>query len=202
MKKEFTFYEFAGLLVPGVVFIFFGNYMLKEHSPKGLFDFSNIGDSAISLIIAYAAGHLLLGVGNFFEKAFWYFYGGMPTQWLTKAKSEKLLLFSPEDHKKVLDKIHSTYEQVDGKDYGRLIYNVLFIKKLTERIDIFNTNYSFFKGLTVSLLILSGMALNAYGYQNFIIVLSIGLISLSRMVHFARLYAKELYLTFLNYQES
>ncbi|NUO01766.1 MAG: hypothetical protein HUU01_14265 [Saprospiraceae bacterium] len=202
MKKEFTFYEFAGLLVPGVVFIFFGNYMLKEHSPKGLFDFSNIGDSAISLIIAYAAGHLLLGVGNFFEKALWYFYGGMPTQWLTKPKSEKLLLFSPEDNQKVLDKIHSVFSQVDGKDYGRIIYNVLFLKKLTERIDIFNTNYSFFKGLTVSILLLSGVAFYAYGYKGFILVALIGLISLFRMIHFARLYAKELYLTFLNYQES
>lgn len=200
MKRDFSFYEFVGILVPGVTLLFFTEFFIEMMYGKIIIDFSKVGESFIFLIIAYGIGHILQAVGNLFENGFWMIYGGMPTQWLTKKNRFGNELFLKEQRKKITTKIVHQFGEVPIKDYGKYVYNWLSLKeKVTEkRIDVFNANYSQFRGLTVSFYILSFVALFLLGWKLALIPFILGLLSNFRMIRFAKLYSKELYLTYLN----
>jgi len=169
MTKQFSFHEFAGIITPGALLIYFGNYILKNRFDITLFGIENAGESVFLIIVAYALGHIIHAIGNIFEQVIWKIYGGMPTNWLTKPPSPKQQLFDNADTQKILAKIHSKYDNVEGKDYGRNIYNLLYLMKNTGRIDIFNANYSLFRGLTVSILIITILCVISYKwYWSFI----------------------------------
>ena len=202
MKKDFSFYEFVGILVPGVTLLFFSEVIIERIYGKAIIDFAKLGESFIFLIIAYGFGHILQAVGNLFENTLWGIYGGKPTQWLTKKNRLKIKLFSPEVSEKIQKKIFSNFGEVQGKDYGREVYNWLSLKEyVTEkRIDIFNANYSLFRGLTVSFYGLTIITLFLPEWYFLIIPFTLGVLSNFRMLRFAKLYARELYLTYYNFQ--
>jgi hypothetical protein len=47
MNKEVSFYEFAGIIAPSVIFLFFLDFMLKKTETFSLFNFSNLGESIV-----------------------------------------------------------------------------------------------------------------------------------------------------------
>lgn len=200
MKKEFSFYEFVGILVPGVTFLYFTEIILEISVSKKVIDFSKIGESFIFLIIAYGFGHILQAIGNLFESILWNIYGGRPTNWLTKENRFKTKLFSSEINERIKGKIYSNLEEVKDKDYGREIYNLLSLKEnITEkRIDIFNANYSLFRGLTVTFYGMTILTLLLPNWYLMFIPLILGILSNVRMVKFGKLYARELFLTYYN----
>jgi len=198
MKKEFSFYEFVGILVPSVTLLFFTELIIELVYGKIIIDFSKIGDSIIFLIIAYGFGHILHAIGNFYENIFWKIYGGMPTMWLFKKNRFNETLFDDEQTEKISRKIYDKFGQKVGKDYGRDVYNWLSVKEgITEkRIDIFNANYSLFRGLTMSFYILTILILYFIGWKLAFIPFALGILANVRMVRFAKNYAKELFRTF------
>jgi hypothetical protein len=162
MKKEFSFYEFVGIIVPGVTLLFCTEMIIETVYAKVMLDFSKIGESFIFLIIAYGIGHTLQAVGNVFEIIFWKLFSGMPTQWLTKKNRFRIELFDSDQTEKIKTKIQQHFVVKPGKDYGMDVYNWLSLKeKITEkRIDVFSANYSLFRGLTVTFYILAIVILN------------------------------------------
>ena len=200
MKKEFSFYEFVGILVPGVTLLFFTEVLIEIVYAKTIIDFSNIGESVVFLIIAYGIGHILQSVGNVFENLMWKLFGGMPTQWLTKKSRFGITLFDVEQTEKIKAKIFQRFGENPGKDYGRDVYNLLSIKeKITEkRIDIFSANYSQFRGLTVSFYLLAIFVFIFLNWKLMLVPLTLGVLSNLRMFRFAKLYATEIFRTYLN----
>ena len=71
MKKEFSFYEFTGIIVPSVTFLFCLQLLYETISCKQIVIFMSIGESISFLIVAYAFGHVLQGIGNFYESVLW-----------------------------------------------------------------------------------------------------------------------------------
>lgn len=203
MKKEFSFYEFVGILVPGVTLLFFCEVIIELVCQKTILDFSKVGESIVFLIIAYGMGHILQAAGNVFESLMWVVFGSMPTQWLTKKSRFDHNLFDADLSEKIRAKIFQRFGETSGKDYGRDVYNLLSLReKITEkRIDVFNANYSLFRGLTVSFYLLSIIVGCFLGWKLMLIPLTLGVLSNFRMFRFARLYATELFLTYLNYEE-
>ena len=87
----------------------------------------------------------------------------------------------------------------DGiSDYGRLSYNLIFLKEKTARIDIFNGNYSLFRGLSVSFLLITIMCGYFFSWQITALVTIPFFLSISRMIRFAKYYATETFRTFYN----
>lgn len=197
MKKEFSFFEFVGIIVPSTILLFFLNYILSKVYNLSVVDFSKLGDSLIFIIIAYGFGHILQGVGNYFEWLLWLIYGGMPTNWLTKPNRFGNTLFQTKEREKLLAKIYNEFDEEPYKDYGRLIYTKLFTKKLTDRVDIFNGNYSLMRGISVSLLLLFFLCTYYFSWKIALLPGMLFIISTIRMVRFAKYYAKEIYRTYL-----
>lgn len=197
MKKEFSYYEFVGLIIPGILLMYFGNYMIKDQLGIEVFDTGSVGDSVFLMVIGYALGHFIQALGNYIEGIIWYLYGGIPTTWLMKPKLQQRLL-STLEAERLKNKLTLYFKKYEDRDYGRDVYNILFIKGLTSRIDIFNANYSLFRGLTVSLLILAILASLYYNWCLGIGILGLSFLATQRMIRFGIYYAKEVYQTFLN----
>ncbi|MDP2209536.1 MAG: hypothetical protein Q8K98_12320 [Bacteroidota bacterium] len=201
MKKEFSFYEFVGILVPSVTLLFFTNTILQFALRIPLFDFGKLGDSAIFIVIAYGLGHILHSLGNLFETILWKLFNGIPTHWLTKKPRFAQTLFDEHETDKVKSKVFVKFGEVKEKDYGRLVYSWLFNKNLTARIDIFNGNYSLFRGLTICFLILTVLTALFISWQIAVIPVSLAILSLFRMIRFAKYYAREVYRVFLTHED-
>lgn len=197
MKKELSLYEFAGVLIPSVILLFFTELLIEHSYHLKIIDFSKLGESIIFLAVAYGIGHVLHSIGNLLESALWKILGGMPTNWLTRKPKFKQKLFDEHDIKKIIEKIYKNFGESEGKDYGQLVYADLFAKNMTGRIDIFNANYSMFRGLTVSFAILGISALRLLDWRFALIPFVLSGLSFYRMVLFAKLYAKEIYRTYL-----
>lgn len=200
MKKEFSFYEFAGILTPSVILLYFFNLILFQTYGTVLFEFSEIGESIVFLIIAYGLGQVLHSIGNIFESVIWWFFNGKPTQWLTKKPRFKQNLFDEHDTNEILSKLYKEFGEAEGKDYGRLAFTKIFTAEKTGRIDVFNGNYSLFRALSVCFLLLSlAMIWMCYDWWTLLPILFF-LMSVSRMIRFAKYYAREVFRTYLTLQ--
>jgi hypothetical protein len=80
-----SFYEQVGLVIPGSVLLF---GLLLYFPALNAFlgkDGVSVGQFGIFVLLAYAAGHLIAAGGNLLEMILWRPFGGMPTNWITKA---------------------------------------------------------------------------------------------------------------------
>src|SRR4051812_27127021 len=109
MKKEFSFYEFVGLLIPGTILLFFVNLISKHYYNSEVFDFGKVGETAIFLILCYSIGHVIQAMGNIYESIVWFVFKGMPSKWLTEKNSFKTNLFKEPLNQKIVDKSVAKY---------------------------------------------------------------------------------------------
>jgi len=88
--KNLSFYEQAGIVVPGAVLLF-GLFLIQPDLHDILAkDGITIGALGIFILLAYATGHLVAALGNVLEKVLWWPFGGMPSNWVTDPKRSLL----------------------------------------------------------------------------------------------------------------
>lgn len=197
MKKEFSFYEFVGIIVPSAIFLYSAQLIIEFAYQKQIVDFGKIGETAIFIIVCYGVGHILQSLGNVFESIVWFIYGGMPTKWLTTKNRLGNYLFDNSLNDKIRDKVKLQFG--DGiTDYGHLTYNFVFLKDKTARIDIFNGNYSLLRGLSVSFLLITILCGFYFNWQTTAFSTIPFFLSIMRMIRFAKYYATETFRTFYN----
>jgi hypothetical protein len=197
MKREFSFYEFVAILVPSAILLYAAQLILEYTYQKQIVDFGKIGETAIFIIICYGVGHIIQSLGNFYENIIWFVYGGMPAKWLTNKNKFNNYLFEQSLNQRIVEQVKKKFGD-DIEDYGRLAYNLLFQKDKTKRIDIFNGNYSLFRGLAVSFLIITALCSYYLTWQPSLIALVSSLLATVRMIRFAKYYATETFRTFYN----
>ena len=197
MKKEFSFYEFVAILVPSAILLYAVQLILEHAYQKQIVDFGKLGETVIFVIICYGVGHIIQSLGNFFENIVWFVYGGMPTKWLIHKNKFNKYLFEQSLNQRIVEQVKKKFGN-DIEDYGRVTYNLLFQKDKTKRIDIFNGNYSLFRGLAVSFLIITVLCSYYLVWQLSLVALVISLLATVRMIRFAKYYATETFMTFYN----
>lgn len=204
MSDQFNAYEYVGVIAPGSV-IMFGAILiypdLKELiSGEGV----TIGGLGIFIILAYIVGHLLQGLGNFFEKIFWFFFDGMPTQWVLKPKQR---LLASVQITKLFYAVKRLYPQFDAasitkKDWfflTREIYSRVKAANHSDRIDSFNRTYGLLRGIAVALIF--SAALSAFFYpanwKAYTVIGVAAALASYRMYLFGTHYGRELFIAFL-----
>lgn len=117
----------------------------------------------------------------------------------SKKKKNKFnkYLFEQSLNQRIVEQVKKKFGN-DIEDYGRLTYNLLFQKDKTKRIDIFNGNYSLFRGLAVSFLIITVLCSYYLIWQLSLVALVTSLLATVRMIRFAKYYATETFMTFYN----
>jgi hypothetical protein len=213
MNREFSFYEFVGIIAPGTILIIILTQVfpdvLKVIDIEGL----SIGEFGVFVIIAYTVGHLIQSLGNLLEKIWWWFFGGMPTNWIIQDKKSKYL--SEEQLKSFPNKIANVLKleaKTSLREYKpeqwiaitRQIYAAVKQNNAAERVDVFNGNYGFFRGIAsavvvglVMLLIKSGIT----QWELLVMITAFLIMAIARMHRFARHYAVELFVQFLQVKD-
>ena len=205
--KNFDFYEFAGIVMPGAILIFGlaqTETLIAQTVP--LKDMS-LGSLGVFLILSYAAGHLLQTLGVFLEKAWWYWHG-KPSDWIL---ANKLKLIHDWQRDAIISQLPiklgmpgivdlSKISRQQWRGITRQIYVAVSSKNRTLRIDIFNGNYGLNRGLCVALIVVALVALvkSPTGNWGTVLLLLFGaLLAVLRMHRVGKQYASELLVEFL-----
>jgi hypothetical protein len=205
--KTLTFYELAGIVIPGAVLLFAVAALVP--SLKGLLggDGITVGGLGVFLILSYAAGHAVAAVGNLLESVLWRLMGGMPTDWITH-DPPKLVTSQQLDVFKGRFKERFGYEpppvrrlprQQWAPVYGQVYRDVLACNP--GRVETFNGNYGLNRGMAASLLCVSAAIGIAQPPRAGWLALGAGflaLVFLYRAYRFGVHFAKEVYYCFLN----
>ena len=154
----------------------------------------NLGSATVYLVLAYAVGHLVQGLGNLFESGYWKLWKGMPTDWPFSSPNPQF----PASDKALIEKV-SKREATSSDEWRRAVArarSVITAKGLTSRLDVFNGNYGMFRGtVVVGLIFLTPtwkLAGNNAVVTCFVIAVATGF-ALSRMHRFAKHYGREFF---------
>ncbi len=208
--RQLEFYEFAGILLPGTIVMAALVLLFPGWGPPTLIKDISVGGLGVFIVLAYAAGHLLQALGNLIEAVWWKCWGGLPSDWIRTKPSR--LLAGPQVS--ALKKRLHERQGLDGFDiptatardwYGvtRQIYADVASAGRSGRIDTFNGNYGLNRGLAAGLLVVLALlpvSTPADWRVATCILIAEGL-ALYRMHRFARHYARELFVQFLQLPE-
>jgi len=203
--KQFEYYEFIAILIPGVILLYGLSLVFSEVKPF-LGQAISLGEFGLFFILAFASGHLLQAFGNALESAYWKIHGGMPTDWVRSDKHRLLANSQKEQLEKKMginfnlpDFVLSKIAQSDWKPMVGQIYAAIEKGCLNKRTDIFNCTYGLFRGLAVSFLFLTISVLikGITFWPSGVLCLIFLAISVYRMHRFGRNYARELFIQFL-----
>jgi len=207
--KKLDFYEFTGIVAPGAVAVY---GLSRIHPEVGLLlkDQSiTVGELGLLLILAYVAGHIIQSFGNLLEKGWWFFFGGMPSDWPRTGKRQLLaasqMQVLPSRIRSVLklecSERLSDLSKNDWFAITRQIYSTVRLVDRTDRIDVFNGNYGMFRGIAASLLLLLAVAIidtQVHDARVYAVLGITALLAFFRMHRFGVQYARELFVQFLS----
>src|SRR6478609_1704513 len=108
MNRTFDFYEYAGVIVPGAVLVLGMLWLFPEGRAHFSKEGVTFGELGLFVIIAYASGQLVQGVGNWMEWLWWKSWGGNPSRRVLAGH-----LISVSQHKRVVEAL-----QKDGNVTG------------------------------------------------------------------------------------
>jgi hypothetical protein len=204
--RQFDFYEFTGILVPGATALAGSLFLLPDLLRLEFIKDLSVGGLGLFVILAYVLGHLVQAVGNGVEWGWWKLWGGMPTDWV-RMQSDRLLvpaqLIALERVAKERFELESfEISKVTASQWyaiTRQIYAEVAGAGRATRIDVFNDNYGLNRGIAAGFLIVLGAAL-IRAPINWFIVAGVGVaagLAAYRMHRFGRHYARELFVQFL-----
>ncbi len=214
--KNFDFYEFNGLLLPGILALF-GVSLLSTGFLSVVGGSSlTVGDLGLFVVLAYIVGHLVQAMSTVLEPFLWNRGGGMPTARIQKEKPRWL---TPEQYaqldshlkKKLNLSPNGNLQDVASNEWfgiTRQVYAAVAAQGRAARVDTFNGTYGLLRGLLtvlLSLIILTSTVAYKVPLGNVQDQYLVALLALvfctylifNRMKRFGGDYAQELFVQFL-----
>jgi hypothetical protein len=204
--KTFDFYEFTSILVPGALLIVGCLPLYPDAAAFYTASGISLGGFGVLVIIAYAAGHIVQGIGNAIEGVFWWFFSGKPSDWV---RSNKRLLIAPAQAAQLESDIFKKLElnvelpklsQVEWYAITRQINAAVANQGRSSKIEVFLGTYGLHRGLAAALLTVFAAWLisdtNSWAALTLITLPGVGF-ALARMYRFGVYYARELMIQFL-----
>lgn len=209
---KFSYYDILGVLAPGTVFLAGLLLLFDNLQSARLLEGVSVGGLGVFAILGYAAGQMVQAIGNALESVYWWFWDGMPSDWVRTGSHEKLPLSSHQ-----LNQLRNvctsnlgltiegaiqdlSYNEWDG--ITSQVYAAVEAEGRNQRISTFNSNYGFHRGLAVAILLLAVAAfIDGWIWVGLTAVGAAG-IALYRMHRFARHYARELFVQALQLSET
>ncbi len=207
--RQFDFYEFTGVITPGVVVLLAAGLIWPDYLGSVQKLDVTLGGFGLAMLLAYAAGHLLQGVGNIFERLWWKILGGWPSDWLCAGKGD---LLSQAQIEKLEDRVRSTLGYADfafgpkltAKAWHpvfRQIYAVVRAAGRDDRAHIFNGNYGMFRGIAAAAIVSMAAVFIVKGCEAWPIMSGFAVaavLATMRMHRFAKHYVRETLVQFLS----
>lgn len=207
--RKFDFYEFAGVIAPGVVVLLAAALIWPDYLGSIQKLDVTLGGFGLALLIAYVAGHLLQGVGNLLEEGWWKVMGGWPSDWPRTGKGN---LLSNAQLTKLQERIQDDLGYTEfrfGPDLTaeawhpvfRQLYAVVRAAGRDDRAHTFNGNYGMFRGIVAAASVSTMGVMLALGWGAWPLCLAFlvaALLALLRMHRFAKHYVQETLMQFLS----
>lgn len=206
--KEFDFYSVAGVIAPGMVFIVgMVLFFFPDHS-KDLMTISSVslGSLGVGLILAYVAGQLVQAIGNGIEAVWWWFWGGMPTDWVRSGNRELIApsqrtLVEARIRVAVNDPAFTLANTTERHWYAitRQVYAAVAAANRSARIDVFNGNYGLCRGIAAGLFVLlvTSAIVRWRAWRAEVILAALIALAVYRMHRFAVRYGREVFAQYL-----
>jgi hypothetical protein len=143
MNRNFDFYEYAGIIIPGTVLVMALIWLFPESRVLFSKEGVTLGELGLFVIIAYAAGQLVQAIGNGLEWFWWKLCGGMPSAQVLCGR-----FLSADQHKRLLEGLRSIVGDADPCKLPeperlamREVYSQVAGAGKASRVDTFNGNY-------------------------------------------------------------
>lgn len=159
--RQFDFHEFMGYIAPGMLLLVGIRCVWPEAESVIPIKDISFGAFGVGIVLAYAVGQLLQSIGNIVEKCWWWFWRGMPTDWIRTGKHK---LVAPAQLAQVETKVGRLLgggsfrlDGVDRKQWysiTRQICAAVSGAGRGGRIDIFNGHYGLCRGMASGLIVL------------------------------------------------
>jgi hypothetical protein len=209
-SKGTSFYEYAGIIIPGSCFLFGLFFVLPDIRQIFLREGFSLSGLILFLLIAYAAGHLIADIGDIIEKIWWGLQGGMPTEWPTKPtrhlitenQRQRLVVLLRSRFNLEVDRIVGL-EKSDWQPILSQIYADLVASGRANRVEMLLADYRLSRSIAAATLTVAGlnMVLNLPDWDTSLGFILGGLVALYRMQRSAINYSRELILQFLQLPE-
>jgi len=205
--RNLDFYEFVGILLPGVVLLAIAGLVFPEAKDEAVGQNISAGEFGLATLIAYVLGHLVQGIGNVIETVWWKGWGGMPTDWVRSGKHRLIAevqrqLLEPALRKLLRNDSFELKQDIDsGQWYSitRQVYGFVSAAGRAQRIDIFNGNYGLCRGVAAALLV-SLAIVSVKDWANWraeLLLLGLAALAIYRMHRFGVRYGRELFVQFI-----
>jgi hypothetical protein len=201
MSRNFDFYEYAGIIIPGTVLVMALVWLFPESRALFSKEGVTLGELGLFVIIAYAAGQLVQAIGNGLEWVLWKLCGGMPSGQVLCGK-----YLSADQHKRLLEALRPVVGDADPCKLpeperlaiAREVYSEIAGAGKASRVDTFNGNYGLMRGLAAAFVMTFALAIvTSQGIIALCVVAVLFLLAIYRMHRFGRHYATELFTQFL-----
>jgi len=208
--RQFDFYEFTGILVPGVTALAGAVVFLSGWGLFGLIKDTSVRGLGVFIVLAYVAGHVVQAVGNAVETVWWKCRGGIPSDWIRSRPSR---LLGPQQSSALQGRIRerlglAEFDMATGSAhewYGitRQIYADVAAAGRAARVDTFNGNYGLNRGIAAGSLVVLVLSLTdaTFDPRAVAVIVATAAMAFYRMDRFARHYARELFVQFLQLPE-
>jgi hypothetical protein len=202
LNRTFDFHEYAGFIIPGAVLTLGILLFFPDARAPFTKDGITFGELGLFVVVAYAAGQLVQGIGNLIEWLWWKPWGGIPSKRVLAGH-----YLSPDQRKRLIEalkkdpKVNRDLATADKAEYGgivREVYAIISGAGKAARIDTFNGNYGLLRGLAAAFIALIAIALvldkDLYIVGALVILLALAIQRMHRVsVH----YATELFTQYL-----
>jgi len=201
MNRNFDFYEYAGIIIPGTVLVMALVWLFPESRALFSKEGVTLGELGLFVIIAYAAGQLVQAIGNGLEWVWWKLCGGMPSGQVLCGK-----YLSADQHKRLLEALRPVLgdadpckmQQPERLAVVREVYSEVAAAGKASRVDTFNGSYGLMRGLAAAFVVIFVLAMIASkGLTALCVLVVLFLLAVHRMDRYGRHYAKELFVQFL-----
>jgi hypothetical protein len=201
MNRNFDFYEYAGIIMPGAVVVMALVWVFPES--RALFSKEGVtfGEFGLFIVIAYAAGQLVQAVGNYLEWVWWKCWGGWPSGRVLCGK-----YLSTDQHRRLRDALRPVLGDADPCKLSepeklaivREVYSEIAGAGKASRVDTFNGNYGLMRGLAAAFVMTFALAIvTSQGIIALCVLAVLFLLAIHRMHRYGRHYATELFTQFL-----
>lgn len=206
----FDFYETVGIVIPGAIALV-GAAAVSPTLDRWLLSGAiSLGDFGLLLMLSYATGHLVHGVGNMLEALVYRGFGGSPSDWPRLGREG---ILSQSQCNRLVHRLRerdfipvSSLRDISEADWRGIVIELAAMTRATgqtRRLDSFNRTYGLLRGLAAALLLVL-LFLVASSGTNFSelwqvkVALLLGFaVALYRMHRFSCHYARELFVQFL-----
>jgi hypothetical protein len=201
VNRNFDFYEYAGFIIPGSVLVLGLLWLFPDQRALFAKEGITFGELGLFVIVAYAAGQLLQGIGNCIEWT-WSKLAGYPTQKLLAGA-----YLEPDQQNRLNEALRTRFgiaepsklPPVAARSIAREVYAVVSAAGRAARVDTFNGNFGLLRGVAAAMLVLLVVAaILGKGAWVLVGLAVLFALALQRMHRFYRLYAIELFVQLLH----